>query len=112
MVLTKTYHSCTKTYHSCITYIPVIFAYDNYKKAFLIYGSINDIYNGDDDMSIYSHYMIITGVIKLSDELKNILGFGELIQFASAGKKYMAIYDDFGDNLSMTTNILGISKVD
>lgn len=92
--------------------IPIIFSYH----AFLeinskpIYNFIDGKFVEVGNQKIQSHYMIVTGLIEYSEDVKTLIGFERMLKVATWGQLYYMNYDDIGDNLTLGTNIFQINK--
>ena len=115
--------------------IPVIFSYDNtifnrgeklklYKPQFESLPSYNGSspkYNlidyNEQGEPVSSHYMVITGIVEYSDDVKKSLSrsdgekYETMLQISSWGRKYYVSLSFFTDRLSKFTNIMYLKNV-
>ena len=91
--------------------LPVIFSYDSHffnKELPLYVKNSNNTFKKA--ASIKSHYMVITGIIRYTDNVvnKNKNRYRIMLEISSWGKKYYIDYDEYNEKTSFYSNILYI----
>jgi hypothetical protein len=102
--------------------IPVIFSCSvRESKSLQLYCFKEHIYTKNDYIkddgsyelapTVNSHYMVATGIVEYSDDVKQLIGRDTMIRLATYGKEYYVDFDDYADCLSsIDTNIMIIKK--
>ena len=102
--------------------IPVVFSCSvRESKALQLYCFKEHVYTIDDYVKddgnyeeapkVDSHYMVATGIVEYSDDVKHLVGGNKMIRIATYGKEYYVDFDDYADRLSsIDTNIMIIKK--
>ena len=102
--------------------IPVVFSCSvRESKALQLYCFKEHVYTKNDYIkddgsyefapTVDSHYMVATGIVEYSDDVKDLVGREKMIRIATYGKEYYVDFDDYADLLSsVDTNIMIIKK--
>lgn len=77
-----------------------------------VFNTVEYIQHGGENkyaQTVYSHYMVATGVVEFSDDIASIIGRKVMLKTATFGKKYYVDYDEYAKKLSLLdTNIMYI----
>lgn len=92
--------------------IPAVFSYSvTFANELQLYRFVDHQFTINDGTSVSGHYMVATGVIEYSDDVKNIIGRKRILRVATYGKEYYVDYDEYAEQLSsIDTNIMYIKK--
>lgn len=77
--------------------IPVVFSYSvlSDEAELQLYRLNNHVYIDDEVPKVESHYMVATGVIEYSDDVKELIGSKCMLRIAAYGKEYYMDFDEY-----------------
>ena len=85
---------------------PVVFSYNNADGLKLYKYDESSMSFVQEENSVYSHYMICTGIIEFSDDVIRETEYHNMLHISSAGREYYIDFDFYLSKMDLCTNIM------